>query len=195
MVNTGSWDAVRVCPNPTGSLIGGNQKSHWAISPARYVMRAAGSGGKYIGLSSAPRPLNARIEYGQAIRSAITVAGIVGQACSNSRIRGSTGSTNKLRACPRSAGGSSAAIAFFTVFFEHPTTRAITLIGIRSARYNRRISAQSSTLNTHFPLTSAEVSITEGISFQLPLRGQFSHAVDTLPRSAPRPPEATAWTA
>jgi hypothetical protein len=56
------------------------------------------------------------------------------------------------------------------------------LIGIRSARYNRRISAQSSTLNTHFPLTSAEVSITEGISFQLPLRGQFSHAVDNSSR-------------
>jgi hypothetical protein len=35
MVNTGSWDAVRVCPNPTGNLIGGNQKSHCAISPAR----------------------------------------------------------------------------------------------------------------------------------------------------------------
>ena len=34
-------------------------------------------------------------------------------------------------------------------------------------------------LNTHFPLTSAEVSITEGVSFQLPLGGQFSRAVDT----------------
>jgi hypothetical protein len=31
------------------------------------------------------------------------------------------------------------------------------LTGIRSARCSRRISAQSSTLNTHFPLTSAEV--------------------------------------
>ena len=35
-----------------------------------------------------------------------------------------------------------------TVFLEHPITRAITLIGIPSARCNRRISAQSSTLNT-----------------------------------------------
>jgi hypothetical protein len=41
--------------------------------------------------------------------------------------------------------------AFFTVFFEHPNTRAITLIGIRSARCSRRISAQSSTLNTALP--------------------------------------------
>jgi hypothetical protein len=45
------------------------------------------------------------------------------------------------------------------VFFEHPSTRAITLIGIRSARCNRRISAQSSTLNTHFLLTSIEVGL------------------------------------
>jgi hypothetical protein len=59
------------------------------------------------------------------------------------------------------------------VSFEQPSTRAITLIGIRAAQYSRRISAQSSTLNTHFPLTSAEVSITEGVIFQLPSRGRF----------------------
>jgi hypothetical protein len=35
MVSTGNCIGVRVCPNPTGSLIGGNQKSHWAISPAK----------------------------------------------------------------------------------------------------------------------------------------------------------------
>ncbi|MBK9723696.1 MAG: phosphatase PAP2 family protein [Actinomycetales bacterium] len=40
------------------------------------------------------------------------------------------------------------------MFFEHPTTRAITLIGIFSDRCNRRISAQSSTSNTRFLLTS-----------------------------------------
>jgi hypothetical protein len=34
-----------------------------------------------------------RIEYGHSIRSAITVAGIVGQAFNNSRICGSTAST------------------------------------------------------------------------------------------------------
>jgi hypothetical protein len=53
------------------------------------------------------------------------------------------------------------------VFFEQPNTRAITFTGIRSARCSRRISAQSSTLNTHFPLTSTEVSITKGVRFQL----------------------------
>jgi hypothetical protein len=62
------------------------------------------------------------------------VAGIVGQACSNSRIRGSTGSTTEPRRRRRYAGGWSAANAFFTVFFEHPSTRAITFTAIRSAR-------------------------------------------------------------
>jgi hypothetical protein len=109
--------------------------------------------------------LKVRIEYRQPIRSAITVAGIVGHPCSNSRIRGSTASTTEPRGPRRYVGGPSATNAFRTVFFEQPTTRAITLIGNRSARYKRRISAQSSTLNTHFPLTSTEVSITEGSVF------------------------------
>ena len=133
-----------------------------------------------MGRSSATRALNVRIEYRHSIRSAITVAGIVGQACSNSRIRGSTASTTEPRDFRRYAGGWSAANAFLTVFFEHPTTRAITLIGIRSARCSRRISAQSSTLNTHFLLTSAEVSITRNHLVQLPPRGQFSRAVDKI---------------
>ena len=137
------------------------------------MVRDDGSGGKYTGRSSATRVLKVRIEYRHSIRSAMTVAGILGQACNNSRIRGSTASTTDAVLWRRYAGGALAANAVFTVFFEHPNTRAITLIGIRSARYNRRISAQSSTLNTHFLLTSAEVSITEGVSFQLPLRGRF----------------------
>ena len=45
-------------------------------------------------------------------------------------------------------GGSSAASARFTAFFEDLITRAIALIGIRFDRRNRRISARSSTLNT-----------------------------------------------
>jgi hypothetical protein len=118
MVSTGSWVAVRVCPNPTGSLIGG-QKSHCAISPARNVVRDAGSGGNMIGRSSATRPFNVRIDYRHSIRSAITVAGIVGQACSNPRIRGSTASTTDPPGGRRYGGGSSAANAFFTVFLEH----------------------------------------------------------------------------
>jgi hypothetical protein len=58
-----------------------------------------------------------------------------------------------------------AAVGLRVAGLTRGSTRAITLIGIRSARYSRRISAQSSTLNTHFPLTSTEVSITKGVSF------------------------------
>jgi hypothetical protein len=92
--------------------------------------------------------------------------------------------TTEPRGPRRYVRGAAAASAFRTVFFEQPTTRAITLIGIRSARYKRRISAQSSTLNTHFPLTSTEVSNTEGVSFQLPLRVSF-HVPSTGPRCFP----------
>ena len=94
-------------------------------------------------------------------------------------MRGSTSSTIEPRGGRSYFGGSSDASASLTVFFEMPITRAIIFFGNFSARYSRRISAQSSTLNTHFPLTSAEVSITEGVSFQLPLGGQFSRAVDS----------------
>ena len=66
------------CPNPTGNSMSGNHKSHCAISPASYTVREAGSGGRYTGRNSATRADNVRIERGQPIRSAITVAGIVG---------------------------------------------------------------------------------------------------------------------
>jgi hypothetical protein len=84
----------------------------------------------------------------QPIRSAITVAGILGNACSNSLIRGSTSSTIEPAARRSYLGGTSEAIATRTVFLDTPSTRAITLIGNPSARCNRRISAQSSTHNT-----------------------------------------------
>ena len=45
-------------------------------------------------------------------------------------------------------GGPSRRNAARTVFFEQPNRRAICLIGMSSARCSRRISAQSSTLNT-----------------------------------------------
>jgi hypothetical protein len=64
------------------------------------------------------------------------------------------------------------------VFREHPTTRAIALIGIPSARCSRRISAQSSTANSRFLLTSTEASVPEGVNFQMPPGGPFSRAVD-----------------
>lgn len=75
-----------------------------------------------------------------------------GQSCNNCRIRGSTSSTTDPTGARSYLGGISAASLAFTVFFEIPNCRAITLIGIFSAKYNRRISAQSSTCNIPFVL-------------------------------------------
>ena len=45
---------------PDRDLDSGNQKSHWAISPATYAVREAGSSGRYNGRSSGTRPLRTR---------------------------------------------------------------------------------------------------------------------------------------
>jgi hypothetical protein len=53
-------------------------------------------------------------------------------------------------------------------------------IDISSARRNRRISAQSSTLNTHFLSGSVAARvIRKVVSFRVPRPVQFSDAVDT----------------
>jgi hypothetical protein len=68
------------------------------------------------------------------------------------------------------------------VFLETPNTRAISEIDSFSARRNRRISAQSSTLNTHFLPGSIQARvIRKVVSFRLPRPGQFSLAVDSMP--------------
>jgi hypothetical protein len=115
-------------------------------------VRDAGSGGRYNGRSSRTRSLKVRIEYEQPIRSAITVAGIRGKAANNSRIRGSASSASEPAAARWYFGGPLEANAAFTVFREIPNTRAISEIDNCSDRRNRRISAQSSTLNTRFLL-------------------------------------------
>ena len=150
IVSTGNCLAVRDCPNPTGSVTGGNQKSCWAISPAAYAVRDAGSGGRYAGRSSATRPLSTRIDRSQPIRSAMTVAGIAGYARSSSRIRGSAWSTIDPARGRSYCGGPSLANAARTVFLATPITRAISLTGMPSARRRRRISAQFSTSSTLF---------------------------------------------
>ncbi len=148
MVSTGSCAGLRTSPQPAGMVTGGNQKSHWAISPAAYAVRDAGSGGRYAGRSSATRSRSTRTECCHPIRSAITVAGIDGYALSSSRIRGSAASVTDPFAGRSYFGGRSLATAARTVFRETPITRAITLIGIFSARCSLRISAQSSTQST-----------------------------------------------
>ena len=75
-----------------------------------------------------------------------------------------------------------------SAFLETPNRRTIALIGIFSARRNRRISAQSSTLITLH-------RVTEGVRFHPSIRGQFSPVADTvsdeidrLARVTPREP-------
>jgi len=120
-----------------------------------------------------------RIEYGQPTRSAITVAGIRGNARSSSRIRGSYSSTSDPAGSRSYIGGPSLANAAFTVFREQPTTRAISEIDTPSDLRSRRISAQSSTISTCFLPGSTPARVTkELVNFQLPHRGQYSVAVD-----------------
>jgi hypothetical protein len=82
------------------------------------------------------------------IRSAITVAGICGNSLSRSRIRGSTSSTMDPDPARTYRGGCTDRTALRTVFLAKHSFFAIALIDIRSARYSRRISAQSSTVIT-----------------------------------------------
>jgi hypothetical protein len=118
-------------------------------------------------------------ECRQPIRSAITVAGIVGHAASSSRIRGSTPSTIDPRGVRWYRGGPSAASARFTVFFEQPITLATALIGMCSARCSRRISAQSSTLNTSLPPRLDSSQGLRGVNFQASPGGQLSRVSDS----------------
>ena len=141
-----------------GTVVGGNQKSNWATSPGRYVVREAGSGGRYTGRNSATLPF--RIVWPRS------PADPFGDHCgrhprysrNSSRIRGSTTSTADPFDARRYLDGAVDANSASTVFFERPITRAIALIGIRSARCSRRISAQSSTCNIRFLLTSTRSS-------------------------------------
>jgi hypothetical protein len=68
-------------------------------------------------------------------------------------------------------GGSAAANARHTAFRDTPNRLQIALIGIPSARCNRRISAPSSTAST--PLTVAQ-----GVQFQSAPRGHYSIGTD-----------------
>jgi hypothetical protein len=66
------------------------------------------------------------------------------------------------------------------VFLETANTSAISEIDIPSDRRNRRISAQSSTLNTWLPPRLAtSQGLGKLVNFQLPCTGQYSAAADT----------------
>jgi hypothetical protein len=79
----------------------------------------------------------------------------------------------------RYLGGPSLARADLTVFLEIPNTRAISEIDNPSDRRNRRISAQSSTLNTRFLPASNRVRVSgKLVKIRLPRGDQYSAAVD-----------------
>ena len=105
----------------TGTTLPGNHKSHCTISPATYVVRSAGSAGRYNGRSNAIRARNTDEECSHPIRSAITVAGMSGNSVSNARIAGSNPSTLEPAAVRSYFGGSSHANAVRTVFLARPT--------------------------------------------------------------------------
>jgi hypothetical protein len=96
-----SFGTHRTCLNP-GSMIGGNHRSHCAISPATYAVREAGSGGRS-GRHAATRPDGTRIDRVQPIHSAITVAGIVGYAHSNPGSAAQPGPRRTRPACARTS--------------------------------------------------------------------------------------------
>ncbi|KXO91673.1 hypothetical protein AXK61_24050 [Tsukamurella pseudospumae] len=68
-------------------------------------------------------------EYGQPIRCAITVAGIVGHCDSNTRICGSNASTTEPTRALLYFGGRSDANAARTVFLAMPSCRATSAFG------------------------------------------------------------------
>jgi len=87
ITNTGN---AACWPNPTGTLAGGNHRSHCTARPGGWASRSTGSAGRYSGRMARTRSRNHEIEPDQPTRSAITVAGICRYAANNARICGST---------------------------------------------------------------------------------------------------------
>ena len=119
-----------------------------------------------------------------------TVAGIVGTARNCSRIASSNPSTADPAGLRRYFGGASEAIAARTVFLEIPNVLAIVLIGNRSARRSRRISAQSSTANNSLRSSRLETSRESGqrgSRFGRRSGVSFQPSLTTGPRVVPPP--------
>jgi hypothetical protein len=79
-------------PAHTGTIFGGNHRSHCTISPATYSVRSEGSAGVNSGRNSATLARSTEAECSHPIRSATTLAGIVGVLASSARICGSNAS-------------------------------------------------------------------------------------------------------
>jgi hypothetical protein len=180
----------RARPGPTGTSTAGNHRSHWASSPGRYVLRPDGSGGRYSGRSSRTRVRSTVRPRSQPIRSATTVAGIVGVPFSSARISPSTASSADGIGRRSYLGGAVLRSAVLTVFRLSRSRRLMPLIETCSARCNRRISAHSSTLSNPFlpgglrrrqpglDRSVLQPSPPEGVRSRPSIGGQYSAAVD-----------------
>jgi hypothetical protein len=108
------------------------------------------------------------------------LAGIIGNAISNSRIRGSNPSATGPFGSRSYFGGPSDRSAARTVFRDTSLIRAICLIGMPSARWSRLISAQSSTSITCFLPDPIRIRISgRGVKIRLPRRGEYSASADS----------------
>ena len=159
----------------------GNQKSHWAISPAAYD----GAAGRVRRQIRRPQLRHPATQRADPVRPADPLSNHRRRhrrhRLNNSRIRGSNPSTRDPAGVRSYLGGPSLANAAFTVFREQPTTRAISEIETPSERRSLRISAQSSTISTRSLPGSTPARVSgKLVKFQLPHRGQFSPAVDRL---------------
>ncbi|OIQ80460.1 hypothetical protein GALL_377780 [mine drainage metagenome] len=174
-----STGRIRSWPPPTGIGTGGNHRSHWATSPGAYSTRSAGSTPANNGRSSRIRSLRIVNDPVQPIRSAITVAGIVGNSASSTRTRASTASTLEPRDARSYFGGRSEANALDTVFREIPNRLAIPACEMPSDRCSRRISAQFSTVIT----PQAVLGV---LKIHPSITAQFSAVVDNRFRPPPQ---------
>lgn len=170
IVNTGG--SANGASSATGTTGPGNHRSHCTMSPATYVVRSAGSDGRYNGRSSATLARSTEDEFSHPIRSAITVAGISGNSARSVLILGSNAPTIDALDRRSYRGGSSAANAVRTVFRATPNRRAIALIAMPSNLCSRRISAHSSILITPslWP---------RGVKIRSASGGQYWRGVDT----------------
>ena len=93
-----STGGVPSWPWPNGNASCGNHKSHWTCKPGSWTSLSAGSGGRYSGRKRATFSRNTDDAPGQPTRPASAVAGIRGEAASNTLTCAANGS--KLEATP-----------------------------------------------------------------------------------------------
>jgi hypothetical protein len=151
-----------------------SHRHNWALKSAgetkcrpgrNCTRRSQRSAGPYSGRIRATFSANHERPPVHPTRSAITVAGIVGNCLSSARTTGSICAHADVVTAARSyRGGASERTALATVFRDRASCRAIAACDSFSDRYSRRISAQSSTVIT---LQSKGAHFSTGITCSL----------------------------